>query len=149
MGNPCYGLKNSLLFLQGNLGLVGRKCLENHGLILVRVVWFLVKMPVFCNNSLFFPVFYCRSMCFSRFCAVKINRFLHVFLLSFWQRVLLNECLARLYKGRTGAIAPFFIVACQCCVAIQYVKDNQDFFMKSVNHFCDTAVLQLLMKIMQ
>ncbi len=31
----------------------------------------------------------------------------------------------------------------------QYVKDNQDFFMKSVNHFCDTAVLQLLMKIMQ
>ena len=26
----------------------------------------------------------------------------------------------------------------------QYVKDNQDFFMKSVNHFCDTAVFAIV-----
>ena len=38
MGNPCYGLKNSLLFLQGILEWVGRKCLENRRYILVQVV---------------------------------------------------------------------------------------------------------------
>ena len=63
MGNPCYVIKNSLLFLQGIFGWVGRKCLENRWWILVQVVWILVKMPVFCKSSLFFPVFLLQGVC--------------------------------------------------------------------------------------